>query len=68
MYLVINSLKSNVYTVCVRVLPTVPSVGYICTIVTSDITSFMHPALEEVKGAYWFGSVRPVQCSQSVSL
>ena len=24
------------------------------------------PTSEEVEGAYWFGSVRPVVCSQSV--
>ena len=29
---------------------------------------FMPPTSEEVEGAYWFGSVGAVQCSQSVSL
>ena len=27
---------------------------------------FMPPTSEAVEGAYWFGSVRPVVCSQSV--
>ena len=30
------------------------------------VCMFMPPTSEEVEGAYWFGSVRPVVCSQSV--
>ena len=40
------------------------------TIFMADICISSHvimpPTSEEVEGAYWFGSVRPVVCSQSV--